>query len=40
MWNLGPSFAYRVREGRKVASVVVDPRAVLPDVNRANNRLH
>jgi hypothetical protein len=39
MWNLGPAFAYRVREGKKVTGVVVDPRAALPDVDRANNRL-
>jgi aminopeptidase N len=40
MWNLGASFAYRVREGRKVIRVLVDPRGVLPDVNRTNNRFH
>jgi hypothetical protein len=39
MWNLGPAFAYRVRSGRKVTGVVVDPRGVLPDVERGNNRL-
>jgi hypothetical protein len=39
MWNLGPAFAYRVPDGRKVKGVIVDPRSVLPDVNRANNRL-
>ena len=39
MWNLGPAFGYRVRAGKKVTGVVVDPRAALPDVNRANNRL-
>ena len=40
MWNLGRAFAYRVRGGKKVKGVVVDPRSVLPDVDRANNRLH
>jgi peptidase M1-like protein len=39
MWNLGPRFAYRVRGGRQVTGVVVDPRRVLPDVDRKNNRL-
>jgi hypothetical protein len=37
MWNLGPRFAYRVRGGRQVMGVVVDPRGVLPDVDRKNN---
>jgi peptidase M1-like protein len=37
MWNLGPRFAYRVRGGRQVTRVVVDPRGVLPDVDRKNN---
>jgi hypothetical protein len=37
MWNLGPRFAYRVRGGRQVTGVVVDPRGVLPDVDRKNN---
>ena len=37
MWNLGPSFAYRVRGGKAVQRVVVDPRRALPDVDRANN---
>jgi hypothetical protein len=39
MWNLGPSFVYRVRGDRRVTGVLVDPRRVLPDVDRANNRL-
>jgi hypothetical protein len=37
MWNLGPRFAYRVRGGRQVTGVVVDPHRVLPDVDRKNN---
>ena len=36
----GPRFAYRVRGGKQVTGVVVDPRGVLPDIDRANNRLH
>ena len=37
MWNLGPRFAYRVRDARAVKRVVVDPRRALPDIDRANN---
>ncbi len=37
MWNLGPRFAYRVRGGKQVQRVLVDPRHVLPDVDRSNN---
>jgi hypothetical protein len=37
MWNLGARFAYRVRGGRAVTGVVVDPRGVLPDIDRKNN---
>jgi hypothetical protein len=39
MWNLGPAFAYRVRGGKRVTAVVVDPRHALPDVDRSNNTL-
>jgi aminopeptidase N len=37
MWNLGPRFAYRTRPEKVVRRVVVDPRRVLPDVDRSNN---
>jgi len=37
MWNLGPVFVYRVPETKRVVRVEVDPRHVLPDVNRLNN---
>ncbi|HEV7367425.1 MAG TPA: M1 family metallopeptidase [Gemmatimonadales bacterium] len=37
MWNLGPRFAYRIREGKSVRKVVVDPGRALPDVDRSNN---
>ncbi len=37
MWNLGPSFAYRVRSAKPVRKVTVDPRHALPDVDRSNN---
>jgi len=39
MWNLGSRFTVRVRTGgRQVVGVVVDPRAIYPDIDRANNR--
>ncbi len=37
MWNQGPRFAYRLRGNKSPRRVVIDPRRVLPDVNRANN---
>ena len=37
MWNLGPRFAYRVSASKRVQRVEVDPRRVLPDLQRANN---
>jgi hypothetical protein len=37
MWNLGPRFTYRLPAGRRVQRVEVDPRHVLPDVDRTNN---
>ena len=39
MWNLGPQFAHRVRGGKRVTGVIVDPRGALPDTDRVNNRL-
>jgi hypothetical protein len=38
MWNLGSRFGYRVRGGGRPTAIVVDPRAALPDTDRANNR--
>lgn len=38
MWNLGSRFEYRVPGGKRVIAAEVDPRAVYPDTNRANNR--
>jgi hypothetical protein len=38
MWNLGPRFAYRVKDGRTVRRAIVDPRKALPDVDRSNNQ--
>jgi Peptidase family M1 domain len=37
MWNQGSKFAYRLRSAREVRRAVIDPRGVLPDVDRANN---
>jgi aminopeptidase N len=37
MWNLGPQFKYRVRAAQRITGVEVDPRRVLPDVDRRNN---
>jgi aminopeptidase N len=37
MWNQGARFAYRVRGGKPVRGVVVDPRGVFPDIDRTNN---
>jgi len=40
MWNLGSRFTARVRRagGQSVAGVVVDPKGIYPDIDRANNR--
>ena len=38
MWNLGQHFTYRVLSKKRVRQVDVDPRSVLPDVDRSNNR--
>ena len=37
MWNQGTRFGYRTRGGKPVRKVVVDPRRVMPDVDRSNN---
>jgi hypothetical protein len=37
MWNLGDTFTYRVPERKRVMRVEVDPRHVMPDIDRANN---
>jgi len=38
MWNLGSRFTARVATAKSVVGVVVDPREIYPDVDRANNR--
>ena len=37
MWNLGPRFIYTVSSTNAVRRVEVDPRSVMPDVDRSNN---
>jgi hypothetical protein len=37
MWNLGALFEYHVADRRRVRKVEIDPRRVLPDVDRNNN---
>jgi hypothetical protein len=37
MWNLGSRFDYRVPGAMRVTRAEVDPRGVLPDIDRANN---
>jgi aminopeptidase N len=37
MWNLGHRFAYRLPSTKRVRRVEVDPRHVLPDLDRSNN---
>jgi hypothetical protein len=37
MWNLGDRFTYSARVPARVSSVTLDPREVLPDVDRGNN---
>ncbi|OYV68616.1 MAG: hypothetical protein B7Z74_08235, partial [Deltaproteobacteria bacterium 21-66-5] len=36
-WNLGNVFVYRVPEDKAVVAAEVDPRHVLPDIERSNN---
>jgi peptidase M1-like protein len=38
MWNLGSKFTARVETTKHVVGVVVDPRRIYPDIDRANNR--
>ena len=38
MWNLGQRFVYRVPAKKGVRRVEVDPRRVLPDMDRSNNQ--
>lgn len=37
MWNLGPKFVYRIRDGGTLVEAEIDPRGVYPDVDRRNN---
>src|SRR5947209_3635806 len=38
MWNLGSKFTARVGTAKPVAGVVVDPKEIYPDIDRANNQ--
>ena len=37
MWNLGTRFTYRMATSKRLASVLVDPRHIYPDIDRGNN---
>jgi hypothetical protein len=37
MWNLGGRFTYRLPSAKRVRRAEVDPRRVLPDLDRSNN---
>ena len=37
MWDLGNRFTYRLATAKRLASVVIDPRRIYPDVARDNN---
>lgn len=38
MWNLGSRFTARIGTSRRVVGAVIDPKAIYPDIDRANNR--
>jgi hypothetical protein len=38
MWNLGDRFTARFATPKAVVGAVIDPNAILPDVNRINNK--
>jgi len=37
MWHLGSKFTYRMAGSKQVVGVVIDPRAIYPDIARDNN---
>jgi hypothetical protein len=37
MWYLGSRFTYRMAAAKRLERVVIDPRAIYPDVDRQNN---
>ncbi len=37
MWRLGPDYVYRLPAGRTLVAAEIDPRRVLPDVDRSND---
>jgi peptidase M1-like protein len=37
MWNQGSRFTYRMASAKRLASAVIDPRGIYPDISRDNN---
>ncbi len=37
LWNQGPRFTWRARNGKRIVKAEVDPEGKLPDADRANN---
>jgi hypothetical protein len=37
MWNQGSRFTYRLATAKRLASAVIDPRVIYPDIDRDNN---
>ncbi len=37
MWNLGSRFTARIPTARPVSRVVLDPKAMYPDIDASNN---
>lgn len=37
LWNQGPRFTWRARNGKRVVQAEVDPQGLLPDADRTNN---
>ena len=37
LWNQGPRFTWRARNGKRVVKAEVDPQGLLPDADRSNN---
>ena len=38
MWNLGQAFTYRLESAKRLTAAELDPRHVLPDTDRRNNK--
>ena len=37
LWNLGNRFTYRLATAKRLASIMIDPRLIYPDIDRENN---